>query len=592
MREQLVAPVRTTLVVLMGAVGLVLLIACANVANLMVARASTRSREIAMRVALGATRRQIVRQLLAESVVLALAAGVLGVVIASICTDALLLGGSQTVALPRLADVTIDWRVLMFAISLCCASSVGFGLAPAFQATRVDLAEALKQGGARGVLGGRFGSLRSALVVVQIALSFVLVIGAGLLFRSFLSLMSVQLGFRTEALLVMSAHAPAGTLDEYIRVTQFETELFQRVRRLPGVVSVAGAMGIPTGEYGSNGSYVLEGTGTMQHHAQELPHADFSLSSPDYFSTMGIPRLRGRDFTDADRYGSNPVVIISEALARQSFPNEDPIGRRLQCGLDAETMQWMTIVGVVGNVRQDSPASPASPAMYMPLAQHPFRANEVQVAIRTEVDPSSLIASVKRIVEQMNPQVATKFTTMDAMVGQSVADSRFRTSLALSFAALALLLAIMGVYAVMNYVTVQRTSEFAIRAALGAPRGAILRLVLRGAARLAAAGVVAGAATRDCGQQSAGELAVRIEEHGHPDLRDRRRCRGAGRPAGRPASGAASVARGSTGGVTRRVVAGSPARTLIGSTAGRCVPVPEADDCCATLPASNLRSCR
>ena len=291
----------------------------------------------------------------------------------------------------------------------------------------------------------------------------------------------------------MYAHAPAGTLDEYIRVTQFETELFQRVRRLPGVVSVAGAMGIPTGEYGSNGSYVLEGTGTMQHHAQELPHADFSLSSPDYFSTMGIPRLRGRDFTDADRYGSKPVVIISEALARQSFPNEDPIGRRLQCGLDAETMQWMTIVGVVGNVRQDSPASPASPAMYMPLAQHPFRANEVQVAIRTEVDPSSLIASVKRIVEQMNPQVATKFTTMDAMVGQSVADSRFRTTLALSFAALALLLAIMGVYAVMNYVTVQRTSEFAIRAALGAPRGAILRLVLRGAARLAAAGVVAGA---------------------------------------------------------------------------------------------------
>ena len=299
---------------------------------------------------------------------------------------------------------------------------MGFGLAPAFHATRVDLAEALKQGGARGVLGGRFGSLRSALVVVQIALSFVLVIGAGLLFRWFLSLMSVQLGFRTEALLVMSAHVPAGTLDEYIRVTQFETELFQRVRRLPGVVSVAGAMGIPTGDYGSNGSYVLEGTGTMQQHAQELPHADFSLSSPDYFSTSGHPTSRGRNFTDADRYGSNAIVIISEALERQSFPNEDPIGRRLQCGLDAETMHWMTIVGVVGNVRQDSPASPASPAMYMSLAQHPLRRNEVEVAIRTEVDPSSLIASVKRIVEQMNPQVATKFANEDGRDGRSVSN--------------------------------------------------------------------------------------------------------------------------------------------------------------------------
>ena len=175
---------------------------------------------------------------------------------------------------------------------------------------------------------------------------------------------------------------------------------------------------MPTGEYGSNGGYVLDGQGTMQHHPQELPQADFSLSSPGYFSTMGIPRVRGRDFTDADRYGSDPVVIISEALARQSFPNEDPIGHRLQCGLDAESMKWMTIVGVVGNVRQDSPASTASPAMYMPLAQHPYRANEVQVAIRTEVDPSSLIAPVKRIVEQMNPEVATKFTTMDAMVGR------------------------------------------------------------------------------------------------------------------------------------------------------------------------------
>jgi putative ABC transport system permease protein len=494
LRDQLVAPVRTTLSVLLGAVGLVLLIACANVANLMLARAAARSREIAVRTAIGATRPQIIRQLLAESLVLALAAGMLGVAIASICTNALLLSGSHGVPLPRLTDVTIDWRVLLFTISLCFVSSALFGLAPAFQASRVDLSDALKQAGARGVLGGQFGLLRGGLVVAQIALSFVLVIGAGLLFRSFLSLMSVQLGFRADAMLVMYAHSPARTLDDYLRVAQFENELFERIRRLPGVVSVAGAMGLPTGQYGSNGGYVLEGQGTMQHHPQELPQADFSLSSPGYFSTMGIPRIRGRDFTDADRFGSEPVVIISEALVRQSFPSQDPIGHRLQCGLDAESMKWMTIVGVVGNVRQDSPASAASAALYMPLAQHPYRANEVQVAIRTQVEPSSLIAPVKQIVTEMNSQVAMKFTTMDAMVADSVADPRFRTTLAISFATLALLLAIMGVYAVMSYVTVLRTGEFAIRAALGASRGAILHLVLRGAARLAAIGVIAGAA--------------------------------------------------------------------------------------------------
>jgi putative ABC transport system permease protein len=494
LREQLVTSVRTTLLVLMGAVGLVLLIACANVANLMLARATARSREVAVRAALGAGRWPIVRQLLVESLVLALAAGVLGVAIASISTDALLLRGSQGVPLPRVTDVTIDWRVLLFAIALCAASSVGFGLAPAFQASRVDLVDALKSGGARGVLGGPLGSMRSGLVVAQIALSFVLVIGAGLLFRSFLSLTSVQLGFRTDAMLVMYAHAPARTEAEYIRVTQLEDELFDRLRQLPGVVSVAGAMGLPTGQYGSNGGYVLEGQGTMEHHAQELPQANFSLASPGYFSTMGIPLVRGRDFADRDRSGNVPVAIVSEALARQSFPNQDPVGRRLQCGLDAESMQWMTIVGVVGNVRQDSPASVMASALYMPLAQHPYRANEVQVAIRTQVDPASVIAPVQRIVRDMNSEVAMKFTTLDVMVGDSVAAPRFRTTLAIAFAAVALLLAIMGVYAVMSYVTVQRTSEFAIRSALGASAGAILRLVLQGAARLAAVGVVAGAA--------------------------------------------------------------------------------------------------
>jgi predicted permease len=232
----------------------------------------------------------------------------------------------------------------------------------------------------------------------------------------------------------------------------------------------------------------------MEHHPQELQQANFSLSSAGYFSTLGIPLRRGRDFTDRDRTDSMPVAIVSEALAQQSFPNEDPIGRRLQCGLDGESMNWMTIVGVVGNVRQDSPSSVMLAALYMPLAQHPFRANEVQVAIRTQVDPSSVIAPVQQLVHDMNPEVAMKFTTMNAMVGDSVAAPRFRTTLAIAFAGVALLLAVMGVYAVISYLTAQRTGEFAIRSALGASAGAILRLVLHGAFRLAAIGVFAGVA--------------------------------------------------------------------------------------------------
>jgi predicted permease len=251
-------------------------------------------------------------------------------------------------------------------------------------------------------------------------------------------------------------------------------------------------MGLPAGDYGSNGGYVVEGQGTMQNRPPQLPQANFSLSSSGYFSTMGISLVHGRDFTDADRAGSEPVVIISEALARQSFPDQDPIGRRLQCGLDAESMRWMTIVGVVGNVRQDSPSSEAAPALYMPLAQHPYRANEVQVAIRTEVEPASLVAPVQQIVRDMDPEIATKFTTMQSMVSDSVAAPRFRTTLAMSFAVLALVLAAMGVYAVMSYLTVQRTGEFAIRSALGASRSAILQLVLKGAAKLALIGVFAG----------------------------------------------------------------------------------------------------
>jgi putative ABC transport system permease protein len=489
LRDQLVGPVRTTLYLLMGAVALVLLIACTNVADLMLARATARSREIAVRAALGARRWHIVRPLLVESAVLALAGGALGLLLANVGTDLLVRVSSDRVPLPRLNDIHVDRLVLIFATAVSLASSLIFGLIPAWQATRVDLQDALKQGGARGLLGGRSPQLRNGLVVAQIALSFVLAVGAGLLMRSFVALNNAQLGFRTDGVLVMYAHAPAGTLDEQLGVGRLFERLFGELAGLPGVKSVAGAMGLPTGQYGSNGYYAVEGKHIFAP-GQRLPHAGFRLASPGYFVTMGIPLLAGREFSSRDRHNSNFVAIISEALARETFPNEDPLGKRVQCGLDSPN--WMTIVGVVGDVRQDSPASAPGPELYMPLQQHPYHANELQVVVRTAVEPGSLINAVRQKVRALNPEIAMKFTTLDAMVADSIARPRFRMLLISAFAGLALLLVMAGVYGVMSYVTTQRTSEFGLRSALGAAPRDLVALVLKSAIRLATVGLALG----------------------------------------------------------------------------------------------------
>ena len=497
LRDSLVSQVRATLFVMMGAVAFVLLIACANVANLILARASGRSRELAVRAALGAGRRHIVGQLLAESLVLALMAGAVGLLVARLGTDALLGVGSRYVPLPRLSDVQVDGRVLLFTAVVSVITAVGFGLAPALQASRAGVGAALRQSGGRGSLGTSSSRIRSGLVVAQIALSFMLAINAGLLFRSFVALTDTPLGFRTEGLLVTYAQAPArgsffdqSGLDEYIRAGQLFDDLFARVREIPGVISAGGAMGLPTGAYDSSGSYAVEGQHTWGGDFRKLPSAGFRLASPGYFRTMAIPVVRGRDFDGGDLYERPFVAVISELLARQSFGAGDPIGRRLMCGLDSE--KWMTIVGVVGDIRQASPASPPRPELYMPLRQHPYTSSRVQMVIRTSVPPESLIGSVRETVHSMSPEVATKFTTMEASVSDSISAPRFRMALVSTFATLALLLAVAGMYAVMSYVTTQRTSEFGLRVALGARAGDVVGLVLRGAARLVAVGVALG----------------------------------------------------------------------------------------------------
>ncbi|HLW55120.1 MAG TPA: ABC transporter permease [Candidatus Angelobacter sp.] len=491
LRDQLVGSVRNTLYFLMGAVSLVLLIACANVANLMMARATTRQREMAVRSALGATRAAIARQLLVESSLIALAGGAVGLLLAIAGTRILTHATSQQVGLPRLADIQVNWTVFSFAIGVSLLSSFLFGMSPAWQAAKVDLNNALKQA-ARG-LAGSSNRLRNSLVVVQVALSFALAIGAGLLFRTFLALNSVDLGFRTESMLVMYAHDPAHTLEDYLQAGRFFENAVAEMKRVPGVTSAAAAMGVPTAEYGSNGGYTVDGQEFNVALYPRVAHANFSLSGPGYFSTMAIPLLHGRDFNATDRYDRVYVAIISESLAQQSFPGKDPIGHTIECGLDAPP-RWMTIVGVVADVRQDSPASSPGPTIYMPLLQHPFYGNEVELVLRSAVAPASLIEPVRGKMLALNPQVATRFTTMQTMVSDSIATPRLRAMLVGLFAGVALLLAVAGMYGVMSNITVQRIPEFGVRMALGASPDSITRLVLSDATYTAALGAAAGLA--------------------------------------------------------------------------------------------------
>jgi predicted permease len=487
LRESLTGSARGTVLLLAGAVGLVLLIACANLANLLLARSADRTREMAMRAAMGASRRQLVALVLGESVWLGVLGGVTGLLLAWLSLDVLL--ALAPADLPRLGEVHLDARVLLFTLLACGVSVVLFGLAPALRATRVDMAEALKTSGSRGSLAGGSARLQRGLVVAEVAVSLALVLGAGLLFRSFAGMLNADLGFRTGHLLVVEAHDPASGLEGYLRSTDRIAGLLEELRAFPGVTHAAAAMGLPLGRYGSNGAYQVEGQ-PMLDDWQLMPQAGFRLASPGYFAAMGIPLRQGRDFTNGDRYDSDFVAVINESLARQSFPGQDPIGRRLRCGLDSPN--WMRIVGVVGDTRQDSPGLPPGPELYMPLRQHPYHANEVHVVVRSAQSPESLRKSVEAHLRSRYPQVAARYFPMESLLQQSLAAPRFRTWVVGLFGGLALLMAMAGVYGVISYLVSRRMPEIGLRMALGAARGSVFRLVLGGSLRLAVWGLLAG----------------------------------------------------------------------------------------------------
>jgi predicted permease len=501
--ESVVGSVRQSLILLFGAVGLVLLISCVNVANLQLARASVRGREIAVRQALGAPRTRLIRQFLAESVLLFLLGGIAGFAIL-FCTGHFLLRLVPE-SLPHLNDISINWGVLAFALAVSVASGIIFGLAPAWLMSRVDLISMLRQEG-RGSIGSLGRSrARQILVVSELALSLVLMVAAGLLLRSFWDLFKVQPGFNPERVMAIQTWLPGPNdpaADIYRSATQESVllrEILRRSRTLPGVVeaAVGDRTALPLGHSDLNPlPLIREGLETKDNQA---PVIDSPIVSPQYFHLLGMPLLRGRLFSDQDLEDTPQVAVINQAAARTYWPNQDPLGKRVRLRLDTRELlsaakpAWSTIVGVIADARTESLADAAIPQIYRSVYQHP--AKDVAIFLRGQLDPSAISAQAREQVQSIDPELPVFHAeTLDDLLSTSLSVRRFSMEMVAFFAATALLLAGLGIYGTISYVVNEQRREIAIRLALGAQRGTILNMVLRRGLGLAAAGAGLGVA--------------------------------------------------------------------------------------------------
>ena len=488
MHEDLVGDARPALVVLLAAVGFVLLIACANVANLLLARASDREKEVAVRAALGAGRGRLIRQLMTESVLLALAGGSLGLLVAFWGVDALVRLGPGD--LPRLDQISIDARVLVFTLGVSLLTGILFGMVPAIQSSRPSVGEALKDGG-RTSAGLRRRRASNALVVVEVALSLVLLIGAGLMLRSFSRLQQVELGFEPRGLLTMRTNLTPTRYLESEAIAGFYQRFLEKISALPGVISAGAVSELPMADSYSSGTMtVKDRLGDPDDASLEV---DWRSVTPGFLPAVGAKLLRGRLINDGDVDGAPLVAMVDESFANHFWPDGDPLGRQIRYGGSKSEAPWLTIVGVVKHVRQYGPDREGREQAYIPHPQRPTIA--MSLAIRTSGDPMALAAQVREALAQIDPeQPAFQVRTMESWLGETIARPRFTLFTLAVFAAVAMLLAAVGIYGVLACTVNQRHHEIGIRMALGAERSDILRLVLRSGMTMTAAGLVLGLA--------------------------------------------------------------------------------------------------
>jgi putative ABC transport system permease protein len=491
MRDRLVSNIRPALLVMLGAVGLVLLIACGNIANLLLARATGRRQEIAVRTAMGASRSRIVRQLLTESGLLALMGAAAGVLLAWLSIAWLLkIGGN---AVPNVSPVTLDWRVLLFAAGLAVLSGVLFGLAPAFQIARVDLRSVLNEAG-RGSTGSRAQrQVRSALIVAEVGLALFLLVGAGLLLRSFERLSSQLPGFRPENLLVADIPLSPNAYPNSVQRMEFFDRLLDRLRVTPGTLSAGAASTLPVTGTGAAIHFNIQGRAPKSPHDYVM--MGYRPVTAGYLDTLGVPLIRGRFISQSDTETTPFVVVINQAAVREYFPDGEPLGKHIQLGaLPDTTVPWMEVVGIAGDLKQDLAGDPKA-EMYVPVRQGDtlLPVFALSVVMRTEREPLSEASALRSVVRDINPdQPLVRVRTMEENISGSMSAPRFRATLLAIFACAALLLAIVGLYGLMVYSVNQRVHEIGIRMTLGADRGDVLRIVLVQGLKLAAAGVFVG----------------------------------------------------------------------------------------------------
>jgi putative ABC transport system permease protein len=525
LQEGLTSPVRQSLLILLAAVGILLLVACANVMNLLLAQAAAREGELAIRSALGASRNRMVRQFMAESLLLSLAGGFLGVLAAYWGVQWLLrMAPPET---PGLAAVSINLPVLLFAVGLSLVVAVGLGIFTALRASSGDLRTALAEGGRGSASSFSTQFIGRAIVALQLGTTMVLLIGAGLLGRSLLRVLSVDPGFRTEHIVTIDMALP-GAYDPEMKVrrVQFINELFTRLRALPGVEEAGGTNSLPLAVgSSSNGTFAEVNAQQLSPKTQELiaraargdirddsplmkdlidffmqlfrdpkqsGSADYASVSEGYFRSLGIPLVRGRLFDDHDVMDALHVAVISESLVRQKWPNADPIGRTIEFGNIDGDPRLLTVIGVVGDVREDSLEKPPRPTIYVNYRQRPQKTSSFSAVVRTTGDPTSVIASAQKIVRELDPDVPPSTSSFTAIFAASTNARRFNLILLGIFSATALLLAVAGIYGVLAYSVARRTREMGVRMALGANAASVLRLVLGQSMTTATVGVVLG----------------------------------------------------------------------------------------------------